>query len=141
MRKRIWTAALWCLTMLLITACGEDKIPPRSKAFINQHFPHSSVVLVEIDDDDDDGKEYSVLLNDGTKVEFDMQGNWKRIGRNKTGVPSSLIPPAISQYLKIHFPEDVVTKLSKKPYGFKIELSNDMDVRFNPEGQFMEKID
>ena len=141
MRKRIWTAVLWCLTMLLVTACVDGKIPPHSEAFINQYFPHSSVVLVEMDNDDDDELEYSVLLNDGTKIEFDLQGDWKRVGRKKTGVPTSLIPPAINQYVRIHFPEDVVTKLSKKPYGFKIELSNDMDVRFNPKGQFMEKID
>jgi len=31
--------------------------------------------------------------------------------------------------------------LSKKPYGYKIELSNDEDMRFTPQGQFIEKID
>ena len=92
-------------------------------------------------DDDDDGKEYSVLLNDGTKVEFTMQGEWKRVSRKKTGVPSTLVPKPILQYVKTNYPEDVITKLSRKPYGFKIELSNDEDVRFNPQGQFIEKID
>ena len=140
MRKRIRIAALWCLTMLLMTACVDEKVPPRSKAFIDQYFPHSSIVLVEMDDDDD-GKEYSVLLNDGTKVEFDLQGDWKRVSRKKTGVPSTLVPKPILQYVKTHYPEDVITKLSRKPYGFKIELSNDEDVRFNPQGQFIEKID
>jgi len=141
MRKRIRIAALWCLTMLLMTACVDEKVPPRSKAFIDQYFPHSSIVLVEMDDDDDDGKEYSVLLNDGTKVEFDLQGDWKRVSRKKTGVPSTLVPKPILQYVKTNYPEDVITKLSRKPYGFKIELSNDEDVRFNPQGQFIEKID
>ena len=110
-------------------------------AFIDQYFPNSTVVLVEMDDDDDNGKEYSVLLNDGTKIEFDLQGEWKRVGRNKTGVPATLIPKPIIEYVKTNYPEDVITKLSKKPYGFKIELSNDEDVRFNPQGQFIEKID
>jgi hypothetical protein len=35
----------------------------------------------------------------------------------------------------------VVSKLSRKPYGYKIELSNDMDLRFNLQGQFIEVID
>ena len=141
MRKRIWTAVLWCLTLLLTTACVDEKIPPLSKSFIDKYFPNSTVVLVEMDDDDDNGMEYSVLLNDGTKIEFDLQGEWKRVGRNKTGVPATLIPKAIMEYVKTNYPEDVITKFSKKPYGFKIELSNDEDVRFNPQGQFIEKID
>ena len=141
MRKNIIKTVLWCLAILLMTACMDEKVPPRPKAFIDQYFPHSTVVLVEIDDDDDDGKEYSVLLNDGTKIEFTMQGEWKRVSRKKTGVPSTLVPKSILQHVKTNYPEDVITKLSKKPYGFKIELSNDEDVRFNPQGQFMEKID
>ena len=141
MRKKIWIAALWCLTLLLTTACEDEKIPPQSKAFIDKYFPNSTVVLAEMDEDDDNGMEYSVLLNDGTKIEFDLQGEWKRVGRNKTGVPATLIPKPIIEYVKTNYPEDVITKLSKKPYGFKIELSNDEDVRFNPQGQFIEKID
>lgn len=140
MRKNIKKIVLWCLAILLMTACVDTKIPSSSQTFIDKYFPSSSVVLVEMDDDDD-GKEYSVLLNDGTKVEFTMQGEWKRVSRKKTGVPSTLVPKPILQYVKTNYPEDVITKLSKKPYGFKIELSNDEDVRFNPQGQFMEKID
>jgi hypothetical protein len=141
MRKNIYIAVLGCLAIWLMGACMDDKIPATSKAFIDQYFPESSVVLVEMDTDDDGGKEYSVCLNDGTKIEFDMQGDWKRVGRKKTGVPSTLVPPPIWEYAKTHYPEDVITKLSKKPYGYKIELSNDEDMRFTPQGQFIEKID
>ena len=141
MRNNIRKTVLCCLTILLITACVDEKVPPRWKALIDKYFPQWTVVLVEMDEDDDDGKEYSVLLNDGTKVEFDLQGDWKRVSRKKTGVPSTLVPKPILQYVKTNYPEDVITKLSRKPYGFKIELSNDEDVRFNPQGQFIEKID
>ena len=141
MRKKISIVVLGCLTIWLMAACMDDKVPPSSKAFIDQYFPGMTVVLVEMDDDDDGGKEYSVCLNDGTKIEFDLQGEWKRVGRKKTGVPSTLVPSAIWEYVKTHYPEDVITKLSKKPYGYKIELSNDEDMRFTPQGQFIEKID
>ena len=141
MRKKISIVVLGCLTIWLMAACMDDKVPPSSKAFIDQYFPEMTVVLVEMADDDDGGKEYSVCLNDGTKIEFDLQGEWKRVGRKKTGVPSTLVPSAIWEYVKTHYPEDVITKLSKKPYGYKIELSNDEDMRFTPQGQFIEKID
>lgn len=139
-RKSLVKTLLLCLTLIMVTACGEDKIPAKANAFISQTFPDSNIVLVETDRDDE-GMEYCVWLNDGTKVEFDLQGNWKRVGRNKTGVPVSLIPSAIHQYLKKNYPQEVVTKLSKKPYGFKTELSNDMDLRFNAQGQFIDVID
>ena len=139
-RKSLLGTLLLCLVMMMVTACGEDKIPAKANAFISQTFPESNIVLVEMDRDDE-GMEYCVWLNDGTKVEFDLQGNWKRVGRNKTGVPTKLIPPAILHYLKKNYPQEVVTKLSKKPYGYKTELSNDMDLRFNARGQFLEVID
>jgi hypothetical protein len=142
--KRIkrWIGTLVGLTLLTLTSCADQDIPVNSQHFIKQYFPGTSVVLVEIDDDDDDSEmEYCVWLNDGTKVEFDMQGEWERVGRKKTGVPVKLIPPTIIQYVKANYPDDVVSKLSRKPYGYKIELSNDMDLRFNLQGQFIEVID
>ena len=142
--KRInrWIGTLSGLMLLTLMSCVDQDIPANSQDFIKQYFPGTSVVLVEIDDDDDDSEmEYCVWLNDGTKVEFNMQGEWERVGRKKTGVPVKLIPPAIIQYVRANYPDDVVSKLSKKPYGYKIELSNDKHLRFNPQGQFMEVID
>ena len=130
----------WLLALIMMMSCKDDSIPAQARAFIDQYFPKSSVVLVEMEDEDG-VKEYCVWLNDGTKIEFDMQGSWKRVGRNKTGVPASLIPDAIKQYVKIHYPNDVVTKFSKKDYGYKLELSDDMDLRFDHRCQFIEVVD
>jgi len=135
-----WVMALTCLTVLTLTSCADHEIPANARGFISQYFPGISIVLVEMEEDEDE-MEYCVWLGDGSKVEFDMQGEWKRVGRKKTGVPASLIPTAISQYVKVNYPEEAVFKLSKKPYGYKIELSNDMDLRFTPQGQFIEVID
>ena len=129
-----------CGLLVLMMSCKDDAIPEQAKSFIDRYFPQSSVVLVEVGDEDDE-KEYSVWLNDGTKIEFDMQGSWRRVGRKKTGVPASLVPDAIMQYVKTRYPNDVVTKFSKKDYGYKLELSNDVDLRFNSQCQFLEEID
>ena len=56
-------------------------------------------------------------------------------------MPLTLIPNTIQQYVKTNYPNDVVTKFSKKDYGFKLELSDDMDLRFNKQGQFIEVVD
>ena len=140
MKKGIYIIMLWCLTMLL-AACDDTKIPARSKAFIDQFFPESSVVIVEMEEDGDGLEEYEVWLNDGTKIDFDLQGEWKVVARKKTGVPLSLIPQQIKDFVKTKYPNNVITKFSRKDYGYKLELSDDMDLRFNKQYLFMEEVD
>lgn len=137
---KYYSLIVWLLALVMMVSCEDVSVPVQATAFIDQYFPESSVVLVEIENDEGT-KEYSVWLNDGTKIEFDMQGNWKRVGRKKTGVPSILIPDTIMQYVKTHYPNNVVTKFSKKEYGYKLELSDDMDLRFNKQFQFIGEID
>ena len=139
-KMKYYILIVWLLALVMMVSCEDVSVPVQATAFIDQYFPESSVVLVEIDNDEGT-REYSVWLNDGTKIEFDMQGNWKRVGRKKTGVPSILIPDTIMQYVKTHYPNNVVTKFSKKEYGYKLELSDDMDLRFNKQFQFIGEID
>jgi hypothetical protein len=63
------------------------------------------------------------------------------VSRNKTGVPARLVPPAIAEYAKTNFPETIISKLAKKTYGYKIELSDDVDLRFDQQGNFIEEVD
>ena len=137
---KYYSLIVWLLALVMMVSCEDVSVPVQATAFIDQYFPESSVVLVEIENDEGT-REYSVWLNDGTKIEFDMQGDWKRVGRKKTGVPSILIPDTIMQYVKTHYPNNVVTKFSKKEYGYKLELSDDMDLRFNKQFQFIGEID
>jgi hypothetical protein len=139
-KMKYYSLIVWLLALVMMVSCEDVSVPVQATAFIDQYFPESSVVLVEIENDEGT-REYSVWLNDGTKIEFDMQGNWKRVGRKKTGVPSILIPDTIMQYVKTHYPNNVVTKFSKKEYGYKLELSDDMDLRFNKQFQFIGEID
>ena len=139
-KMKYYSLIVWLLALLMMVSCEDVSVPVQATAFIDQYFPESSVVLVEIENDEGT-REYSVWLNDGTKIEFDVQGNWKRVGRKKTGVPSILIPDTIMQYVKTHYPNNVVTKFSKKEYGYKLELSDDMDLRFNKQFQFIGEID
>ena len=143
--KKMWVKSMVFFVLMgcmpFFMGCNEESnIPVPAQEFIKEYFPKSTVVLVEMDADDE-GKEYCAWLNDGTKVEFDVLGEWKRVSRNKTGVPSRLVPPVITEYVKTNYPQDIISKLSKKSYGYKIELSDDMDLRFDPQGNFIEEVD
>ena len=101
-KQSIYSLICWSMALLLMVSCKDDSIPVKAQMFIDQYFPQSDVVLVEVEGDTGE-KEYNVWLNDGTKIEFDMQG--------------------------------------KKDYGYKLELSDDMDLRFNHQFQFIEVVD
>ena len=121
---------------LLLIACVEHDIPSSAKAFISQYFPESSVVLTEMGDDGNG--EYSVWLNDGTKIDFEPSGQWKRVSRKRTGVPDSLIPSTIAQHIEANYPDEAVFMISRKSYGFKIMLSSDLDMKFDNQGHLLE---
>lgn len=132
---------LYAALLLVLTACNRQELPPTASQFIKQHFPDASLVMVEMEEDDDNGMEYNVWLNDGTKLDFNMTGEWMQVSRKKTGVPAELVPEAIRQYVATNYPEKAIFKLKKRPYGYKIILSDDNDLRFNPQGLFLEEVD
>ena len=127
---------LYFIFSLLLIACVEHDIPSSAKTFISQYFPESSVVLTEMGDDENG--EYSVWLNDGTKIDFEPSGQWKRVSRKRTGVPDSLIPSTIAQHIKANYPDEAVFMISRKSYGFKIMLSSDLDMKFDNQGHLLE---
>ena len=51
-----------------------------------------------------------------------------------TAVPAAIVPAAIQQYVSTSFPGTVITKIDKERYGYDIELSNDIDLKFNYQG-------
>jgi len=143
-QKKYNTAKYWLksylpfylFTLLFFSSCVAHKVPQTAQAFIEKYFPDATIVLTEKEEDGEEG--YSVWLNDGTKIDFDLSNEWKRVNRKRTGVPEMLIPSAIQQYLKTNYPDEAVFKISRKTYGYKITLSNDHDLKFTPQGKLIE---
>jgi hypothetical protein len=54
-----------------------------------------------------------------------------------TVVPAALVPAAILQYVKVNFAGCSVTKIDKEHHGYDIELSNDLELKFNHQGMLV----
>ena len=55
-----------------------------------------------------------------------------------TAVPAAIIPTAIQQYVTATFPGQIITKIDKeRRYGYEIELSNDIELKFNKNGMII----
>lgn len=74
-------------------------------------------------------------LADGTQVKFRKDSSWKKIDCHRMkAVPAATVPAAIKSYVQAHFPGCVVSKIDKERYGYDIELSNDLELKFNHQG-------
>lgn len=125
------------------TTMASQQVPQQAAAlpepittFLNQYFPGSTVAGIETDNEHG-GIEYDVYLNDGTEVDFDARNQWEKVDCHTKAVPAALVPPAIVSYVKANYQSLPITKIDNNHYGYDIELSNGMELKFNANGQFM----
>lgn len=116
-------------------AAQAQALPQPITDFLQQQFPGATVAYVETDNEHG-GLEYDVTLNDGTEVDFDPANQWEQVDCKVKAVPAALVPPAIASYVKANYQGLPITKIDRKRYGYEIELSNGLDLNFNPNGQF-----
>jgi len=113
-----------------------EQLPAAAKAFVKEHFPENPIVYAKIDIEMQK-TEYEARLNDGSKVEFDEQGNWKEVDCHYKAVPTALVPKTVAEYVQAKFPDIAITKIARKWYGYEVELLSDLDLRFDKEGAFI----
>ena len=76
-------------------------------------------------------------LSNGTKVEFDRKGNWKKVDAHQQSIPAQLIPAHIATHIKTNYPGTQITKIDREVYGYEIELSNDLGLKFCKTGTLL----
>ena len=125
--------------MISASAFADDKpiapeqLPAAAKAFIQTHFPGKKILYAERDYSD-----YECRLDDGTELKFNRKGNWDKVDCNgPVAVPAAIVPEAIKKYVQANFPDTVITKIDKEGWGIEIELSNDLDLKFNYQGMLI----
>lgn len=111
------------------------ELPKKTQSFISSNFK-SKISYAEAETKIS-GKEYDVVLADGTKLEFSTSGDWTEIENKATGVPEKLLPAKIATYIKKNYKGIVVEKIEKERYGFSVDLANDIDLEFNKNGDFI----
>ena len=141
-KNKFFLVALLCMLLQSVTCLADDKIipveqlPASAKTFVKKYFPQATIEYAT-KDTEFMGTTYEVRLSDGTEVDFDKKGNWDNVDCKTKAVPASLVPAAIAQYVKAHYPNTVIVKIDKERGGYEIELSNDLDLKFNSKGNLI----
>lgn len=137
-KTRFFLMAVLCLMISVVakaddTPIAPEALPQDAKTFVQTNFAGKKIIYAE-----KDWNSYECRLDDGTKIEFNKKGAWKKIDcKGNTPVPKALVPTAIQNYVTSNFKGCVVTKIEKERSGYEVELSNDIDLRFNNKGKFI----
>ena len=140
--KKMMISALAILALAIIPASADDvpisvdKLPIEAHKFLKTHFAQNRVVTALHDRDvtDDD---YTVILDNGAKIEFTSTGKWESVKSRNGAVPASVVPTKISDYVSQHYNSLGIEKIERKRYGYEAELTNDLDLKFDLNGHFL----
>ena len=128
---------------IITASAGNNKshdvsvLPEQAQQVLKQNFK-SEISHIKIGKEFGQIREYDVVMTDGSEIYFDKHGNWKEVEVSpKMSVPSAIIPNPIITFVKDNQKEAKVTGIEKKNYGYEVELSNGMDVRFTEKGKFI----
>ena len=141
---RMLMIAICCMVSYNTVAnAGNDKpisvkaLPAKAQTLLTKHFSNQKVVLATIESNVI-GKNYDVVLKNGTKLEFDKKGNLTEIDCKQGTVPTQLIPQAIKNYLKANYARQSVKKIELNKNEYEVELTNGLDLTFNKHFQLID---
>ena len=141
---RILMIAICCMVSCNMAAnAGNEKpisvnaLPAKAQTLLNNHFNGQKVMLATIESGVV-SRSYDVVLQNGTKLEFDKKGNLTEINCKQGIVPALLIPPAIKNYLKDNYAGQSVKKIEMNKNEYEVELTNGLDLTFNKHFQLID---
>ena len=141
---RILMIAICCMVSCnMVANAGNDKpisvnaLPAKAQTLLSQHFNDQKVILATIESGVV-SRSYDVVLQNGTKLEFDKKGNLTEIDCKQATVPAKLIPQAIRNYLKENYPAQAVKKIEMNKNEYEVELANGLDLTFNKHFQLID---
>lgn len=114
------------------TTVSVNKLPKAAQNMIANNFKGKKATLVK-KDVETNFVNFDVVLNDGTKLEFDSNGEWTEVDCKPSTVPAAVVPSAISKYVKAQYPNERIVQIERDSRGYEIDLSNGLDIIFDKQ--------
>ena len=135
--KKIIIIALAVFSLGILTANADndrlivkESLPKKAQLFIDSNFKNSKITYVK-DERDFLERSYEVLFADGTKVEFDRNGEWKEVDCRRSSVPTAIVPAKILNYVNNSYPGVKVIQIERDRIDYEVKLSNNLELTFN----------
>lgn len=112
------------------------ELPDVAHQFLSMHFPDTKIVSLMQDDDDTYDRDYTVILNNGTEIEFDLYGKWEEVKCHHTTVPDAIIPRQILEFIHENYPQSHVVKINREKEGYEARLESGCELEFDTHLMF-----
>lgn len=106
-----------------------EQLPAMAQQFLHDYFPSAEVTAAH-EDGDIVQREYDVMLDDGTHIEFAADGRWLEI-ESREALPRGIVPPSIVTYTAKHYPSLTIQRIERSRREWEVSLSNGVEIRFN----------
>lgn len=106
-----------------------EQLPATAQQFLQEYFPSAEVTAAH-EDGDIVQREYDVMLDDGTHIEFAADGRWLEI-ESREALPRGIVPPSIVTYTAKHYPSLTIHRIERSRREWEVSLSNGVEIRFN----------
>lgn len=116
-------------------AVGE--LPSTAQTVLNNNFTKHRIALAKVETGFW-GKNYDVFLANGDKLEFDRRGDWTEIVCREEGVPTELVPAAITTYLNAAYPGAKLVKIEREGGRYEAKLANGLEFTFDKRFRVVE---
>lgn len=135
------TAAVLTLGM---TACASETIthdaaelPEKAHNIITQNFS-SAISVIKVEKSMGKVKEYEVTLTDGSVIEFNGDCEWESVMTPPNiPVPEGLVPTNIAKFVAEKHAGTFIDGIERDKKGFEVDLSNQVEIHFDPSGNFI----
>ena len=108
-----------------------DQLPKTAQEFLAAHFKDLTVAYA-VAEQKFTGTEYEVVYTDRTEVDFRSDGQWDRVESKYSAIPDSIVPQQIRDFVaKNNYPGQFIKKIERTAYTWEIELSSDIEIKFD----------
>ena len=129
------------LPSFLIMACNKEEtiqptdLPADASSYITTHYAGQQILQV-VKERDDLRLYYFVYLNNGTKLEFNREGEIREI-EGSTAIPATALPVLIVSYVETNYPGTFIKAWQIDDTSQDVELSNNSRLEFDKNGNFL----
>ena len=109
---------------------NKERLPDEARTFIGRYFATAEISLATMDKELWDTT-YEVFFTDGSKVEFDRNGQWKEIDCKYGRVPDGAVPEEIARFIAANHADRYIKEIDRDKRDYEVKLDNGLELKFD----------
>ena len=122
------------VTMANDVIVAVNQLPEQAQVFMKTYFAQDNIAYATADKTVGFITEYNVRLADGTEIEFSRDGSLKKVDCKMRPIPTGVVPQKIVAYIQTAFPNTMIKEYKIEFFGQKVELTNELELVFDKDG-------